>query len=479
MPPGIRKAAAFVFVLALVVRLAWCTLATVTPISDCAGYHKLARALLETGRLHHSLGDAWRTPAYPGFLAGVYAVLGEDVRAAALVQSFLGALSAAVVVLIASQVVSPRASLLAGVLQAIWPTAVVYAPVLVSENLATPLALLTLLCIAWAGRAGRMRGVALLVSAGVAFGLLLLVRPSNCFLAPAVLLLLLYDGARRRWGLRAPLLFVACTLVTLAPWLVRNYRLGLGPFTLSTQGGLALWWGNNPETCDGASGAPRLGEADQLGERARDHFYRDAVLTWIRDNPGRYLALCGVRAIRFLGKEPDWFAAKFAWPTPDNDLAVRQRYEAATYGKAVPKERIDYAQSIENRHMKYELRLRRAVAPLMLLALVWSLFRWRQFALVNLPALSYFLGLSLTVFVERYRVVSDPLLLILLAALLADILLGTRDLGGGRALRVVKAALAVLLVAASIYAHKTRLDKDWYSLPPAQQPQATSRPELL
>ena len=82
-PPGtIRRCAGWVFVFALVIRLAWCTLATVTPISDCAGYNALARNLLQTGRFHYARGYAWRTPAYPGFLAGVYAVLGYDVRLA-------------------------------------------------------------------------------------------------------------------------------------------------------------------------------------------------------------------------------------------------------------------------------------------------------------------------------------------------------------------------------------------------------------
>jgi 4-amino-4-deoxy-L-arabinose transferase-like glycosyltransferase len=460
-----------VFLLALVLRLAWCTLATVTPISDCAGYHKLACTLLATGQLHHSLGEAWRTPAYPGFLAGVYALFGENVRAAALVQSLLGALSAAAVVWLASLVASPRTSLLAGVLQAVWPTAVVYTPVLVSENLASPLLLLALVCIAWGGRGNQTRAAALLACAGVLFGLLLLVRPANSFFAPAILLLLLYDFARRRWRLILPLVFVVCALLTVAPWLIRNDRLGLGPFTLSTQGGLALWWGNNPETEDGTAEPPRFPEAEQLGEVTRDRFYREKALAWIRDHPRRYLALCGVRAVRFLGKQPDWFAAQFAWPTPDNDRAIRQRYEAATYRQDVPNQRIDYAQALENRHMRYELRLRRAVAPLILLALVWSLFRWRQWAPVNLPALSYSIGLTLTVFLERFRILSDPLFLIVFAALLADVVFGTRDLGGGRVARVAKAALAILLVTASVCAHKARLDKRWYDLAPAQPPQ--------
>jgi 4-amino-4-deoxy-L-arabinose transferase-like glycosyltransferase len=479
MTPEIRKIARTVFLFALIVRLAWCTLATVTPISDCAGYNTLARELLKTGRFHYGMGDAWRTPGYPGFMAGVYAVLGDNARAVALVQAFLGALSAAAVVLIASQVASPRASLLAGVFQALWPTAVVYTPVLVAENLATPLILLSLVCVAWARRASGWRALTLVVVAGVIFGLLLLTRPANCFFAPALLLLLVYDLAQRKWRVAAPLVFVGVTMVVLAPWLIRNNRLGLGPFVLSTEGGLGMWWGNNPQSHDGGDPPPRFPEEDHLSEREREEFYRAKVIAWLRDNPGRYLALSGVRAARFLGKPPDWFAAKFAWPTPENDAAVGQRFEATLTGKNLTKEHVVYAEALEARHMKYEERLRRIVAPLMLLAFVWSLFRWRTFALVSLPALFYFLGFSLTVFVERYRVPSDPLFLILLAVLLSDIVFGTRDLGGGRAARVVKGALAILLIVASTYVHKTHVDRGWYTLSPREQPPAATRPGVI
>src|SRR5512137_3153888 len=110
--PAVLRRAAFVFLVALLVRLGWTTLATVTPVSDSRGYDLTARALLHTGELWHGMGRAYRTPAYSGLLAGIYAVLGEDIRAVWLIQAFLGALAAALVVLIATLLVSPAAALL-------------------------------------------------------------------------------------------------------------------------------------------------------------------------------------------------------------------------------------------------------------------------------------------------------------------------------------------------------------------------------
>jgi 4-amino-4-deoxy-L-arabinose transferase-like glycosyltransferase len=205
-PPVFRRAAV-VFLVALVIRLAWTTFATVTPVSDFHGYDRLARTLLHTGELSHSMGRAYRTPAYPGLLAGTYAVFGEEIRAAWLVQAVLGALAAALVVVIASLMVSPGAALLAGLIQAVWPPAIIYTPVLSTENLAIPVLLLMIAAIGWAGRRGGRSGLALYALAGATYGLLLLVRPANLFFAPAVGLIVLWDFERHTWRLKAPLVF--------------------------------------------------------------------------------------------------------------------------------------------------------------------------------------------------------------------------------------------------------------------------------
>ena len=311
----------------------------------------------------------------------------------------------------------------------------------------------------------------LVIGVGVLCGALLLVRPANSFFLPAVLLLLLYNPERRRWQWRPALGFAVSVLVVLSPWLIRNYRCGLGPFTLSTQGGLAMWWGNNPQTRNGGFGTARFPEEEKKGELARNRFYQEKVFAWLRANPGRYTELCGVRAVRWFGTEADYFAARFMWPTAKNDRAVLDRYLADKGQVEVPEEQIKYALAVEKRNERCEQRLRCVTAPLLLLALVWSLFRWRKLGWVCLPALCYSVGLTVTIVATRYRTVSDPLFVILLAILLSDIVFGTRDLGGGRGLRVVKAALAILVVGASIYVHNTGLDKTWYNLKPFPQPQ--------
>jgi len=215
-------------------RGAWLVeLAYVTPVSDAAGYHHMAgrRLLPKRGRLEHGPRERWRHAGVPGVhrgqctrsLARTCGGCAGAIRARAIRRGSI--------VLIAGLVVSPRASLLAGILQSIWPTAVIYTPVFGFENLATPL-LLAGTAVAWRGWDGSVgrRGAVARIRGGVATGLLVLVRPSNCFFRAGARRL---DSGRggsaavRAAGSRRP--FSCGTLGNWRPWVARNYQLGLGP----------------------------------------------------------------------------------------------------------------------------------------------------------------------------------------------------------------------------------------------------------
>lgn len=175
------KIAGVVFVVALALRVLWAAFAQVTPISDFASYEALARQWLATGEFRDGLGLAYRTPGYPALLAGVFGLCDASLQAVALVQAVLGALTAALVALLALTVVSPRTSLIAGLLQALSPTAIIYVPILASENLATFLTLITIACLAgWQARtAVGLRSILWLLGGGTAAGLTLLTRPGD------------------------------------------------------------------------------------------------------------------------------------------------------------------------------------------------------------------------------------------------------------------------------------------------------------
>lgn len=424
-------------------RLAWVLHAHVKPIGDFASYDAIAWRWLTTG---HYGSSAYRTPGYPAFLAAVYAALGHSWRAAGLVQALLGGLTSALVVLLAAQVVSPRAALVAGLLHVLSPTATAYVPVLASENLAAPLVVGALLCLAASRHNGRTRWWAL-VASGFLLGLHLLVRPAGAYFVPGFLLVAACVHKRRAVTVLAPAVLVAALMLTLAPWLIRNRLIGLGASTLATTGGTNLWMGNNDLAQSGGD-CPEALDAlvvTGLNERDKEAVFRSAAVAWARRHPRRYLSLCVSRAARLLGMEADPWAAKYLTPTRENDLAMAAVYQAYESGVSESPELEARGPVVQKRNLILLAGWRIVLAPLTLFALVLSLAHWRRYGLAVAPALSYLLGLSLTFAKPRFRELSDPLLFIPLAALISDMLLGTAELGS-RPSRTVKAAVCAALV---------------------------------
>lgn len=258
-----------VLALCLGLRLGVALLHPVPPVADFAQYHNLALSWLTTG--HFGLPDmeAKRTPGYPAFLAGIYA-LGGNVLWATIAQAFLGCFSCWLLWRLAGWIPA--------LLFAISPSWVAYVPILASEHI-----LLPLLLVAFALR-GRP------VLAGLTLGLAVLARPLALLFAPSVA-----GRGPKAWG------FLAVGLVlALSPWLYRNVRAGYGP-TLSTFSGFNLWMGNH----DGATGGwdyDATWGGPNRGEGQTDRDMAAVGVRWIRGHPGDYLRLCAIRAWRLLGQ---------------------------------------------------------------------------------------------------------------------------------------------------------------------------------
>jgi len=238
---------------------------------------------------------------------------------------------------------------------------------------------------------------------------------------------------------------------------------------------VALWWGNNPETRDGATGAagrPGRGERGRGGERSLLPVKKCGIGFALTRSGTWRCAVCGQRGS--FGTEADLFAAKFAWPTADNDWRWQQRFDADR-GTDVPRARVDYAEKLEK--PPYEIRAAATAcgcpshAAGTGLGAVSSEARGR--ALASGLLLS---ALSGTVFVSAIAWFPIRCCSLLLAALLSDIVFGTRDLGGGRTARIVKAVLAIVVVIASLYVERVRLDRSWYRLPAEVPPTTSSAP---
>jgi len=458
--------AVYVAAISTLIRVAWASWATVTPVSDFAVYDQLAKQLLE-GYFQHHMGYAYRTPGYPLFLALVYGVFGPSVKAAAFVQALVGGITSGLVVVLAMKTLSTKAGVIAGLLHAFSLSAVIYVPVLASENLAVFLLVCSLLALMGSHeRTGSHRWYLAALS-GALFTALVLTRPAcGVPMAPAFVLLALYHPHRRTWSVGIPLVFLMAAAATFAPWSIRNHRLGLSPLTVSTQGGVGLWW---DVRCYGEPGNLSLlpKGAECLSEQERDRLCRDKSLEWIRNHPDVYQKLCRSRLVRAFGASPDPFVANWLVPTRENDeliLAVLKPSDADAEQKSLGPTAQKHFANVIWRQDRILWPYGSVMAALVLAGLLMAVPRWRAFGFVLLPSLVYLGFLVLTVFIERYREVTNPLMLVPVGALLADILFGTRDLGRWLP-RVGKIVVTGGLVGASVYAHASGRAMSWYRAP--------------
>ena len=265
------------------------------PNADAADYHRLATGLVEGRGYVNTAGTptAWRPPAYPVFLAGVYKVIGVNVMQATIVQAILGALTVLMLTLLGAMIFGWRRALIAGAIAAVYPVFVWLPRLLLSENLSLFLLLLSLVAVTLYLRTSRM---VWMIVFGVLCALNTLVRGANLFLPIAVALGLLVTQWRNWKQLVAPLSAMAVVFIlTLVPWTIRNYRVFHHPIPIATQDGLTLYsaywppqkngkliWGTLPGNED-----PAILAAAQTGDEvSASRYLNQLTLQRLRENPG-------------------------------------------------------------------------------------------------------------------------------------------------------------------------------------------------
>ena len=234
---GTRIAAALLFA-ALAIRVAF-VLATPNYqlIHDAIDYDRHAASIAQGHGFALSYGrpTAFRPPAYPIFVAGVYKLVGtqskaDRVRAARLANALVSTALVALIGLIAFQLWGRREALVALALGAVYIPLILVGQSVMSEPL-------FVVCLLGAIAAVlHSRGYRWVVLAGVLTGLAILGRANALILlAP-----LAFAVWKRPKGFGPPIVLVVAAALTVAPWTIRN-AVTLHAFVpVSTQFGSAL-----------------------------------------------------------------------------------------------------------------------------------------------------------------------------------------------------------------------------------------------
>jgi tetratricopeptide (TPR) repeat protein len=398
---------AIVFVLALVVRSIYFYINRNNnplfyfPMLDALFHHDWAREILS--------GDFWgrevffRAPFYAYLLAFLYKLSGSSIAFAVYVQHIIGSLSVVLVYLLARRHFSPRVSLAAGIIAALYWPLIFFEGDLLFETLIVflDLVLLLILTVAVQRRSGRM-----LFAAGIVLGLSAVTRPSILILVPVLPLVFHFFPAARegtphalRTWLRPTALVVAGSLVFILPVLVRNFVVGHDFVPIASQGGVNFFIGNNSESNGSQAFVPGA-RGDLYGT------YQGAIELAEKD-AGRKLKPSEVsnyytkKALGFIASSP---GVAF-------DLFCKKLY---LFWAGIERSNDKYIQFFWKRYGLGRVPLPGfwLVGPLALLGAVLLIRRWREFSLLYLFVLSYMIGVVIFFVNGRFRLPVVPVLII-------------------------------------------------------------------
>ncbi|MBD3366727.1 MAG: hypothetical protein GF405_00970 [Candidatus Eisenbacteria bacterium] len=260
-----------------------------------------------------------RPPGYPFFLALIFRATGGGYLAPRVVQAALGLLSAWLAFVLCRRWFGTVAGLTAAFLMAVNWSFIYFEGEFQAPALLIPLLLFFALLMS-----DQVRGVSARKAfvAGLVLGAAVITRPNALLLVPAAGLWMFRLGRRgARRGLGAAFLaLVAGTVLVMAPVTIRN-AVASGEFVpVTSNTGVNLLMGNNPEAnglCDGD--LPGIGEfgtcfdypavVDALEEqvgRPLTHAEASNLMTrralrFVLENPGEALRLTGIKALLFWG----------------------------------------------------------------------------------------------------------------------------------------------------------------------------------
>jgi 4-amino-4-deoxy-L-arabinose transferase-like glycosyltransferase len=308
---GARVVLFVIVALALAIRVGWVLRLPTSDeylanLPDQLEYLQLGRSLIERSELvfySEPFQDelrAYRTPGYPL----VVAALRGNVRAVRLAQALIDASTVLAVYLLARRWLAPGTSVLAGALVALNPFLIYFCGLILSETLFTSM-------LAW--------GMALIVApfpkrwgalawwvGAIELALSVLVRPS-ALLLPIVLAIGGAVANRRaggpylsRWAPPVATTVLLIQMAVLAPWCYRNWRV-LGSWVMTTtNAGVTLYDGLNPDAT-GASDQRFLRSMPQLKrmtEVQRSEYLSNLAWQYARQHPRRALELAARKVAR-------------------------------------------------------------------------------------------------------------------------------------------------------------------------------------
>jgi hypothetical protein len=248
----------FIILLAVIIRLAlyifvapWNNhvLETKILVLDAGGYHDLALKLLNSKSFENF--GTFRTPGYPLFLAIIYFIFGIKPWIVLLLQIIANVLSLILVFRLGLLIFNQKIALLIAFFFAIEPHQVFYSLTLLSDTLFVTFFLLSSIYLVSGISKTRIQNF---LFSGFFLGISTLIKPISV-LFPAMIILYFLVKWPFKKHIKYLLIYIVAFIITLSPWLIRNYA-NYGYLQLSSITGTNLLFYNVAATEAEKTGLP-------------------------------------------------------------------------------------------------------------------------------------------------------------------------------------------------------------------------------
>ncbi|HAT71871.1 MAG TPA: hypothetical protein DCS63_03550 [Elusimicrobia bacterium] len=291
--------------LALLLRLAFVIKTGSGGISPDAGDWMNTAWSVATGQ---GFGGSWRPPGYVFYLAGVFLVFGKSVIAVKLLNALLGTATALLAYHTAKLLFSQRTARITAALISFYPYFIAYTGDALSETFLTFMLAAAVYLIARTASKPSWGNIAV---TGIFIGLTGLTKSTTL---PFFMLACAWLWWRA--GLRAGFMVGVFTLLTIAPWTLRNYFHYDKSYIMPVS---TPWYSLYGASCDEALWPETLPEldtppTDELNALAipkdwgyvaslplpeRDKYCKEKALAWLKANPEKFRLLVYKRFLHF------------------------------------------------------------------------------------------------------------------------------------------------------------------------------------
>ncbi|MDD4857499.1 MAG: tetratricopeptide repeat protein, partial [Candidatus Krumholzibacteria bacterium] len=211
------------------------------PVLDAQTYDQEARAIAAGQPAAHE--PFWQPPLYSYWLSLIYAATDGSIPAAKLLEALAGVVTCVLTTLVARRLLDEAVAIIAGLIAALSGPLVFYNVQLLPAGLATLLDLVAFFLLLRAVQKPTLAGW---FWCGLATGLAALAVGNALVLAVLAAIWLLCGAVRpRRWAALGVLLLGI--VVGIAPATIRNYVVAREFVPISTNAGVNLYVGNNPD----------------------------------------------------------------------------------------------------------------------------------------------------------------------------------------------------------------------------------------